>query len=76
MHQLGADQGCLMTDRQGQEYLYSVVIDINQTKHAQENCALAWNSIRLSWSRLTISFWGCGNRYGCLFLQLEIKVRI
>ena len=33
-------KGCLMTDRQGQEYLYSVVIDINQTKHAQEELRL------------------------------------
>lgn len=33
-------KGCRMTDHAGQEYLYSVNIDISQTKHAQEELRL------------------------------------
>ena len=33
-------KGCLMTDQTGQECLYSVMIDINQTKRAQEELRL------------------------------------
>lgn len=33
-------KGCLITDGDGQECLYSVIIDISQTKHAQEELRL------------------------------------
>ncbi|MCD8278382.1 sensor domain-containing diguanylate cyclase/phosphohydrolase [Enterocloster citroniae] len=33
-------KGCLITDQDGQECLYSVIIDINQTKRAQEELRL------------------------------------
>ena len=34
------DKGRLMYDNEGREYFYSVIIDIDQTKHAQEELRL------------------------------------
>ena len=39
------DKGRLMYDNEGEEYFYSVIIDIDQTKHAQEELRLGLETV-------------------------------